>query len=55
MNKLNFYFCIVLMLTSFGLAFIGVIIMFSVDVMLGTILAIAGIGMSLKIIHTVDD
>ena len=43
MNKLNFYFCLVLMLTSFGLAFMGVIIMFSTDVMLGTILAIAGI------------
>lgn len=54
MNKLNLYFCIVLIITSFGLAFIGVIIMFHLDVMLGTILAIAGIGMALKVIHTVE-
>jgi|TARA_R100001244_G_C5145672_1_gene128752 hypothetical protein len=54
MNKLNFYFCLVLMLTSFGLAFMGVIIMFSTDVMLGTILAIAGIGMALKIVHSAE-
>jgi len=54
MNKLNFYFCLVLMLTSFGLAFIGVIIMFSTNVMLGTILAIAGIGMALKVVYTVE-
>jgi len=54
MNKLNFYFCLILMLTSFGLAFMGVIIMFSTNVMLGTILAIAGIGMALKVIITVE-
>lgn len=55
MSKLNFYFCLVLMLTSFGIAFIGVIIMFSFDVMLGTILAIAGIGLALKVTCTVND
>jgi uncharacterized membrane protein (DUF485 family) len=51
MNKINLYFYIMLILISFAIAFLGVVIMFNFDVTLGTVMAIAGIGLTLRIVH----
>jgi hypothetical protein len=50
---MNIALHILLILISFSIAFFGVVILFSVDVLAGFILAVAGIGLSMAVVHNV--
>jgi hypothetical protein len=47
---INYYFRLFLMLTSFTIAFLGVVILFNFDPVTGMLMSVGGIVLSLKTI-----